>query len=321
MGSLLIKSEKLYSHPGLHKERPITKVKKIWIIVSCLLIFGVCVFCTQGFLKKEGREQIIPIKILHGLPLINVNIQGHKLQLILDLGSSSSSLSKEIIEKIQLAKLDKTTNSMDAYGKKSIHPVFCSSNVLIGNYLMPYLEFNESKSFNDDFESHTPKILTYGKIGRESFFDKVLFIDRKQELCVVDQACLDRKVDPRKYKQGEWIETDFNLDKGRGISLCLLTDLGREIMLILDTGSNISLINEKFSPQPPIDLRNKPEKISLKLNNGVFLGTFSLYPFDFTSAGLQGILGFDFFDHYMVCFDFLNKKMFLKSYEKTFYLD
>lgn len=291
------------------------KIKRTWITISCLLIVALFIFYNRGFLKKESYEQTIPIKVLHGLPLVNVNIQGHALQLILDLGSHSSSLSKEVMGEVQLTKIEKKTHSMDAYGKKLTHPVFSSSKVLIGNYLLPYLEFNESKAFNADFESQTPKVLTYGKIGREPFLDKVLFIDRKRELCIVDRAYSDRKVDPRKYHKGEWIETNFNLDKGMGISLCLMTDSVGEKELILDTGSNMSLIDKSSSPQAPIDLRNETERISLKLNNGVSLGTFSFYPFDFTSAGLQGVLGFDFFDHYMVCIDFLNKKIFLKTYE------
>lgn len=217
---------------------------------------------------------------------------------------------------VQLTKTEKTTRSMDAYGKKLIHPVFSSSKVRIGNYLLPYLEFNESKGFNLDFEPQTPKVLTYGKIGREPFLDKVLFIDRKRELCIVEKAHPNRKLDPKKYKQGEWIETEFNLDKGMGISLCLITDSVGRKELILDTGSNVSLIDKSSSLQVPIDLRNEIEKISLKLNNGVSLGTFSFYSFDFTNAGLQGILGFDFFDYYMVCIDFLNKKIFLKTYNE-----
>jgi hypothetical protein len=219
------------------------------------------------------------------------------------------------MKEVQLTKVEKSTNSIDVYGKKSTDPVFISSKVLIGNYSLPYLEFSESESFNADFESQTPKILTYGKIGREPFLDKVLFVDRKRELCIVEQAYFNQKVDPRKYDKGEWVETDFSLDKGMGIILHLMIDSMGERKLILDTGSNISLIDKSSSQQVPVDLRNETEKLSLKLHNGVSLGTFSFYPFDFTNAGLQGILGFDFFDRYMVCFDFLNKKMFLKGYE------
>lgn len=72
----------------------------------------------------------------------------------------------------------------------------------------------------------------------------------------------------------------------------------------MDTGSKISLIESSLL-QTSLDLRSETKKLSLKLDNGISLGTFPFYPFNFTNTGLQGILGFDF----------LNKKIFLKNYD------
>ncbi|HEV3269264.1 MAG TPA: hypothetical protein VGZ69_01280 [Candidatus Rhabdochlamydia sp.] len=285
--------------------------KRIFIVVAGLLAILILV-CGWIFPKKRPL-QIIPIKIAYGLPVINVNIQEHEIQLMLNLGAHFSALTKEAIEKIQLNKELKTTNSMDIFGKKTIHRVFSACKILIGNYLLPYLEFNEIADFNEDFGDQIPKTLIYGHIGREPFLDKVLFIDRKKQLCMVDQAYFNQKMDPEKYHPGKWIEANFILDKGLGISLSLTINSEDKRDLVLDTGSNISMIND--NSLKPFNFNDKKKEMSLKLSDGSSLGMFSFYLFDSSSAELQGILGFDFFDCYMVCFDFLNKKVFLKKYD------
>lgn len=252
---------------------------------------------------------------MYGLPVIDVNIQGHPLQLILDLGAHFSGLSKEAIEKVQLIKELKTTNSMDAFGNNFVHRVFSTSKVLIGNYLLPHLEFNEINDFNDDFGDPTQKTLIYGHIGREPFLDKVLFIDRKNQFCVVEKAHFSKKIDLEKYHPGKWIEADFSLDKGLGIKLNVIIDSKEKKELILDTGSNASIIDKNCSSEEPFSLNSKKEEMSFTLSDETPLGKLPFYFLDCSKARLQGILGFDFFDHYMICFDFLNKKVFLKKYE------
>ncbi|MEK7339703.1 MAG: retropepsin-like aspartic protease [Candidatus Rhabdochlamydia sp.] len=286
------------------------KIRKRALFTSCLLIAILLTIYVWGFFKKENQQQVIPFKVLHGLPVVDVNIQGHTLQLILDLGAHFSSLSKESIKKVPLFKLSKTINRMNIYGQKTTNPMFSASQVFMGSYLLPYLEFSESMGSSPDFELEPPKVLTYGSIGREPFLNKVLFIDRKQKVCVVDLAHLNQKIDPRKYFQGEWIEADFNLDQGTGISLCLITNSGEKKEFILDTGANFSAIDKNSLSKLPIDLRNQTENISISLCDGTSLGTFPFYPLNLSEAGLQGILGFDFFDCYLICIDFLNKKIF-----------
>lgn len=288
--------------------------KRILAATACLFTILIFTFCRWRFPRKEP-SQTIPIKVIHGLPIIDVNIQGHVLQLILDLGAHFSGLSKEAIEKVQLIKELKTTNSMDIFGNKFVHRVFSASKILMGNYLLPYLEFNELNDFNNDFGDSTPKTLIYGHIGREPFFDKVLFIDRKNQFCVVEKASFNKKIDLEKYHPGKWIEADFTLDKGLGIRLNLIVDSKEEKELILDTGSNFSIIDKNSLFKKTFSINNEKEEVFLKLPNETCLGMFSFYLLDSSNAGLQGILGFDFFDHYMICFDFLNKKVFLKKYE------
>lgn len=288
--------------------------KRTFAATACLFIILIFIFCSWRFPRKEP-SQAIPIKVIYGLPIIDVNIQGHTLQLILDLGAHFSGLSKEAIEKVQLIKKLKTTKSMDVFGNKFVHQVFGASKILIGNYLLPYLEFNELDNFNDDFGDSTPKTLIYGHIGREPFFDKVLFIDRKKQLCMVEKAYFGQKIDLKKYHPGKWIEADFTLDKELGIRLSLTVDSKDEKELILDTGSNLSIIDKNSLFKKTFNINDEKEEMALKLPNGTSLGMFSFYLLDSSNAGLQGILGFDFFDHYMICFDFLNKKVFLKKYE------
>jgi hypothetical protein len=93
-----------------------------------------------------------------GLPIIDVNIQGHTLQLILELGAHFSGLTKEAIEKVHLRKEVKTTHSMDVFGNKCIRQGFSTSKIFIGNYPFPYLEFNALNDFGDS----TLKTFIYG---------------------------------------------------------------------------------------------------------------------------------------------------------------
>jgi len=285
------------------------KLKRVLTIIVCLFVTLLC----SGF-QEEDRKQTLHFKVLYGLPLVDLNIQGYVIPLILDLGSHTASLNKDIIEKTKIAKTAKMVNSLDVYNKTFTSPTYISSKSLIDKYLLTDLEFVEMEGYNAEFESGTPEILTYGKIGREPFLDKVLFFDRKKEICIIDQAYAGKKTDPTKYHAGDWMETDLKLNQGIGISLCLLIDSSERKEFILDTGSNISLINTGSVLKVPINLRNESIIVPLKLNNNTLLGLFSFYPFDLTNMKFDGILGFDFFDHYLICLDFPNKKLFLKKY-------
>lgn len=274
----------------------------------------ILIFLFLSFYSCSESPKEIPLTIIHGLPLVDVEIQGQHLQLILDLGSHFSSLSREALDQVHLTKVDKTTQSTDIYGQKFSYPVFSADKIQIGNYLFGYLEFNESPSFNSEFESQTPAELTCGKIGRELFLDKILFIDRRGGKTIVEDAHLSKMIDPRKFSEGEWIEANFELEKEKGIILRLTTDKNEMKELILDTGANLSLIDDRTSLKASIDLSAEKREVGLLLSDGIFLGTFPFHPYDFTDLGFQGILGFDFFDSYLVCIDFVNKKLFLKDY-------
>lgn len=289
--------------------------KRKCIIISCLFMLLLFTTCIWRSFKKQTQEQIIPFQVLYGLPLVKVNIQGHTLKLVLDLGVHFSSLSKESMKRMPLTKLSKTINTMHVSGQKKIDPVFSASQVSIGNYLLPYLDFSASLSANGNSELELPKVLNYGKIGREPFLDKVLFIDRKRKMCIVKPAYLDQKIDPRKFSQGKWMEANFNLNQETGIGLCLIANLEEKKKLLLDTGANASYMYKNFLYTIPVNLRDQTENISLDLCNGNSLGTFPFYPLNCSVLGLQGILGFDFFNRYLVCIDFLNKKIFFKPYK------
>ena len=290
------------------------KMKRTFVIVLFLVVVATYVYYQLTGLK-ESSPQLMPIKVAYGIPLVKVNIQGYLIDLVLDLGAHDSSLTRDIIKKTGLKNLKEMTRSVDIYGKISTHQLFSSSKTLIENNLFNNMVFIESKNFNSDFEPNTPQILTSGRIGRKPFLNKILIIDRRRELCLIEQAHLGRKVDPRQYEQGDWIKVQAHLDKGIGVNLRLITDSGEVKNFILDTGSNVSLIDRKNSPQVPIDFFSKVEQISLKLDKNIPLGTFSFCPFNFADIGFDGILGFDFFDHYIVCIDFVNREIFLKSYE------
>lgn len=291
------------------------KIKQCsFIIAFCLVFFVPLVAYKTGIFKRNSFQNTIAFDVLHGLPLVEVKIQDQKLRLILDLGAHFSSLSQKAIAQVPLTKTAKKIRSMNGYGQSTEHEVLGASNVTVGNYFLPYLEFNTTHPSNE-FEQDTPKVLTYGTIGRELFLDKVLFINRKKKLCIVDQAVIGKKANLKKYHSGDWIEADFNLSKELGISFFLITGSGTK-ELTLDTGSNISLINDITLPKSSIDTRALTKSLSLKLSNERFLGTVSFYPFNFSDTGLQGILGFDFFDQYMICLDFLNRKIFFKPYKQ-----
>ncbi len=269
-------------------------------------------------LKKGTKQQTIPIKIIEGLPFITVHLNGQKFGLLLDLGARDSTLSEEIITNCGLTKTEKTVNSMDVYGTRSTKPVFSSSNIYIGNYFVPQLNFSTLPQFDFSTSSliHGPlKVLNNGFIGRTPFLEKVLLIDYKNELCIIYPSDSRKKTDPRKYEQGEWIELDFQLKTGLGIDLCLLINSEKTDKIILDTGANASVISNSLT-KVPIDLSSEDANLSIKLNNGTCLGTFLFHPQDLTNPGLNGILGCNFFSKYVVCIDFPNEKIFLKHHKQ-----
>lgn len=83
--------------------------------------------------------------------------------------------------------------------------------------------------------------------------------------------------------------------------------------MLLDTGTNFSFVNQDLLEIQPLNIQQKPQMIPLSLLDGTFLGILPFYPLNLSAAGVDGMIGFDFFDKYAVCIDFPHQTIFFKK--------
>ena len=263
---------------------------------------------------KPTEQSSFQFETLYGSPLVKTKVNGHEVSLVLDLGSFFSSLDSKSISNAKLKETEGAHNSRGIYGDKKSKKIFKVPEVLINNIIFKNITFFESAGCDSETEKSIPRELTYGRIGREPFLNKILFIDRKKEKCIVETSYPNKNINPEKFDKGIWIESDFNLEKGIGIVLSVIIEhLGLK-RLVLDTGSNVSILDKKGIPKLPLTFCEDGGTAELKLKNGESLGSHDFLYYDLSEVELQGFLGFDFLQHYMVCLDFLNKKIFFKKY-------
>ncbi|MGL5263910.1 MAG: hypothetical protein ACRDAI_04960, partial [Candidatus Rhabdochlamydia sp.] len=113
----------------------------------------------------------------------------------------------------------------------------------------------------------------------------------------------------KQYKKGEWIHFDFYENEGSEIIIETIVD-GTLRKFVIDTGSNQCIwINRSKD-----SLIQEPTTLSVQSKDGLELGAFNFKPIQNPDFHLDGLLGSELFNQYVVGIDFPNKKLFLLKY-------
>ena len=291
-----------------------------WVL---LLVFTM-VFPLGVFAGTENcREIVIPIEFdAHGLPILDISLNDKRSKALLDLGSADSlHLPLSIIK--QMPGLNYTGGSIKSSHIKG--ELFESKEFLISKLKVDCMIFTDIKGLEldawaasigegEDIESGSEEVI----LGLGFFEGKKIILNYLNKTLTVTNAIKNvlSANDKKKF-------FPYKISN-EGISI-QVNSPHAVYQMVLDSGASSSIfvadkVSEKDSVEkcsydlgPNIDCRvfNSP----LRVFGNDFSSEIILYPID-KRFQLDGILGGDFFQHFVTEIDFLNKTISLSSESK-----
>ena len=250
----------------------------------------------------------------YNLPLIMINYQGEKIQMILDTGSNIAlHLPMDLINKIpNKMENSEKIRSVDLLGNITEIKSFVIDRLSLNSFVFKNVKVAEYKKWGLIISSeNTNKSENTNEdkyvIGLGLFDDYVLTINYPESNITISN-------DISTYLNPNWIAIPFDLnDEGLVVKL---SDGVKNYRMVLDTGATVSIIKEE-SLSPFTSKLTVPENnfryISLEMkgiaSDKVKAIIIDSLPDEFQSDGL---LGTDFFSKNRVKIDFRNKKMWIQ---------
>ena len=250
----------------------------------------------------------------YNLPLIMINYQGEKIQMILDTGSNIAlHLPMDLINKIpNKMENSEKIRSVDLLGNITEIKLFVIDRLSLNSFVFNNVKVAEYKKWgliissdqtNKSENTNEDKYV----IGLGLFDGYVLTINYPESNITISN-------DISTYLNPNWIAIPFDLnDEGLVVKL---SDGIKNYRMVLDTGATVSIIKEE-SLSPFTSKLTVPENnfryISLEMkgiaSDKVKAIIIDSLPDEFQSDGL---LGTDFFSKNRVKIDFRNKKMWIQ---------
>ncbi|OTQ31956.1 hypothetical protein B6D19_07370 [Gilliamella apicola] len=250
----------------------------------------------------------------YNLPLIMINYQGEKIQMILDTGSNIAlHLPMDLINKIpNKIENSEKIRSVDLLGNITEIKLFVIDRLSLNSFVFNNVKVAEYKKWgliissdqtNKSENTNEDKYV----IGLGLFDGYVLTINYPESNITISN-------DISTYLNPNWIAIPFDLnDEGLVVKL---SDGIKNYRMVLDTGATVSIIKEE-SLSPFTSKLTVPENnfryISLEMkgiaSDKVKAIIIDSLPDEFQSDGL---LGTDFFSKNRVKIDFRNKKMWIQ---------
>ena len=250
----------------------------------------------------------------YNLPLIMINYQGEKIQMILDTGSNIAlHLPMDLINKIpNKMENSEKIRSVDLLGNITEIKSFVIDRLSLNSFVFNNVKVAEYKKWgliissdqtNKSENTNEDKYV----IGLGLFDGYVLTINYPESNITISN-------DISTYLNPNWIAIPFDLnDEGLVVKL---SDGVKNYRMVLDTGATVSIIKEE-SLSPFTSKLTVPENnfryISLEMkgiaSDKVKAIIIDSLPDEFQSDGL---LGTDFFSKNRVKIDFRNKKMWIQ---------
>ena len=275
-------------------------------------------FLIMLFMSRFAQSQEVTWDLTfddkYNLPLIMINYQGEKIQMILDTGSNIAlHLPMDLINKIpNKMENSEKIRSVDLLGNITEIKSFVIDRLSLNSFVFNNVKVAEYKKWgliissdqtNKSDNTNEDKYV----IGLGLFDGYVLTINYPESNITISN-------DISTYLNPNWIAIPFDLnDEGLVVKL---SDGIKNYRMVLDTGATVSIIKEE-SLSPFTSILTVPENnfryISLEMkgiaSDKVKAIIIDSLPDEFQSDGL---LGTDFFSKNRVKIDFRNKKMWIQ---------
>ena len=275
-------------------------------------------FLIMLFMSRFAQSQEVTWDLTfdnkYNLPLIMINYQGEKIQMILDTGSNIAlHLPMDLINKIpNKMENSEKIRSVDLLGNITEIKSFVIDRLSLNSFVFKNVKVAEYKKWGLIISSeHTNKSENTNEdkyvIGLGLFDDYVLTINYPESNITISDD-IATNLTP------QWIAIPFDLN-GEGL-VVNLSDGIKNYKMVLDTGATVSLIKQQsLSPESITisDPEDNFKSISLDVNNvandSVLPIIIDSFPNEFQSDGL---LGADFLSKNRVKIDFKNKQMWIQ---------
>ncbi len=250
----------------------------------------------------------------YNLPLIMINYQGEKIQMILDTGSNIAlHLPMDLINKIpNKMENSEKIRSTDLSGSVTELRSFIIDKLVLNSFTFNKVQVVEYKDWglyissdqtNNSEDTNEDKPV----IGLGLFDDYVLTINYPESNITISDD-IATNLTP------QWIAIPFDLN-GEGL-VVNLSDGIKNYKMVLDTGATVSLIKQQSLSPKSITISDPEDDfktISLDVNNvandNVLPIIIDSFPNEFQADGL---LGADFLSKNRVKIDFKNKQMWIQ---------
>ena len=276
-------------------------------------------FLIMLFMSRFAQSQEVTWDLTfddkYNLPLIMINYQGEKIQMILDTGSNIAlHLPMDLINKIpNKMENSEKIRSTDLSGSVTELRSFIIDKLVLNSFTFNNVQVVEYKDWglyissdqtNNSEDTNEDKPV----IGLGLFDDYVLTINYPESNITISDD-IATNLTP------QWIAIPFDLnDEGLVVNL---SDGIKNYKMVLDTGATVSLIKQQSLSPKSITISDPEDDfkaISLDVNNvandNVLPIIIDSFPNEFQADGL---LGADFLSKNRVKIDFKNKQMWIQS--------
>ena len=276
-------------------------------------------FLIMLFMSRFAQSQEVTWDLTfddkYNLPLIMINYQGEKIQMILDTGSNIAlHLPMDLINKIpNKMENSEKIRSTDLSGSVTELRSFIIDKLVLNSFIFNNVQVVEYKDWglyissdqtNNSEDTNEDKPV----IGLGLFDDYVLTINYPESNITISDD-IATNLTP------QWIAIPFDLnDEGLVVNL---SDGIKNYKMVLDTGATVSLIKQQSLSPKSITISDPEDDfkaISLDVNNvandSVLPIIIDSFPNEFQADGL---LGADFLSKNRVKIDFKNKQMWIQS--------
>ena len=275
-------------------------------------------FLIMLFMSRFAQSQEVTWDLTfddkYNLPLIMINYQGEKIQMILDTGSNIAlHLPMDLINKIpNKMENSEKIRSVDLLGNITEIKSFVIDRLSLNSFVFKNVKVAEYKKWGLIISSeNTNKSENTNEdkyvIGLGLFDDYVLTINYPESNITISDD-IATNLTP------QWIAIPFDLN-GEGL-VVNLSDGIKNYKMVLDTGATVSLIKQQSLSPKSITISDPEDDfkaISLDVNNvandSVLPIIIDSFPNEFQSDGL---LGADFLSKNRVKIDFKNKQMWIQ---------
>jgi hypothetical protein len=280
-------------------------------------------FNQQTHLLARGRYARIPIQWIGDNALVEVQVEGKKFLVKLDLGASCQfAFFSEALESIRGKKFIEFITTTDVKGNQYKEKSYSVPLITAKNFSYKNANISEeSKDFALKgavlWQSKSKTVPYVGRMGRNSLIGNNLFLDFPNSMMFITSGLDQLQTDY--WSIGDLIETSFEMSRW-GIILCIETDIGVK-KLILDTGASGTVLkqsnSEVFATKEVVPGKRiyTTKKFAI---GGRDFGPRDLAVFEMVASfDADGYLGLDFLKNYAIYLDFKNNKALIGPSSKT----